>query len=257
MSKRDMDESEILTGGNSNQVMRQGQTVLRQTGAWSPFVHQLLRYLTTSGFNQSPVLLEVSDGQERLTFFEGDVGNYPLKPYMQTDAILIEAAQLLRRFHDLTQQFVIPDNSEFFLPVDSAASYEVICHNDFAPYNCVFKDGHIAGIIDFDTVGPGTRIWDIAYAVYRFVPLTNDAHTLDCGWQPTPDRLHRLKLFCDSYGLDNENREILAATVIQRLEALVSYMTRTSSNLEHIPLYQADMDYLRENQNLFTSAIKS
>jgi phosphotransferase family enzyme len=250
-----MDETEILTGGNSNQVVRQGQTVLRQTGVWSPFVHNLLRYLTAAGFNQSPVLLEANGTQERLTFFEGDVGNYPLKPYMQTDAILLEAAQLLRRFHDLTQKFTVPPGSKFFLPVDSAAAYEVTCHNDFAPYNCVYKDGHIVGIIDFDTAGPGTRVWDIAYAVYRFVPLTNDAHTLDCGWQPIPNRVHRLKLFCDAYGLNADSREILIATVIQRLEALVSYMTRTASNPEHIPLYVADMDYLRENQGIFSAAI--
>ncbi|MEO8611406.1 MAG: aminoglycoside phosphotransferase family protein [Chloroflexota bacterium] len=252
-----MGDSEILTGGNSNQVMRQGQTVVRQTGAWSPFVHALLRYLMAADFKESPVLLESSDTQERLTFFEGDVGNYPLMPYMQSDAILVEAAQLLRRFHDLTRQFVIPPDSEFFLHVDSAAAYEVICHNDFAPYNCVFKDEHIAGIIDFDTAGPGMRVWDVAYAVYRFVPLTNDAHTLDCGWEPIPDRARRLKLFCDAYGLNSDGREILIATVIRRLEAMVSYMTRTSSNLEHIPLYQADMDYLRENQSLFSEAIKS
>ena len=251
-----MGESETLTGGNSNHVLRQGQTVLRQTGAWSPFVHQLLRYLTAAGFNQSPVLLESSDSQERLTFFEGEVGNYPLKPYMQSDAILMEVAQLLRRFHDLTQQFVIPPDSEFFLPVDPTAGYEVICHNDFAPYNCVFTDNHIVGIIDFDTAGPGARVWDIAYAVYRFVPLTNDAHTLDCGWQPIPDRPHRLKLFCDMYGLNAESREALIGTVIQRLEAVVNYMTRTASNLEHIPLYSADLEYLRENQGLFTEAVK-
>jgi thiamine kinase-like enzyme len=252
-----MDDSETLTGGNSNQVRRQGQTVLRKTGAWSPFVHELLRNLSEKGFKESPVLLEANDEQERLTFFEGDVGNYPLKPYMQSDAILVEAAQLLRRFHDLTHWFYVPEDAQFMLPVDPNASCEVICHNDFAPYNCVFNDGHIVGIIDFDTAAPGMRVWDIAYAVYRFVPLTNYAHTRDCGWEPIPDRGRRLKLFCDAYGLDDGRRKILMPTVIQRLEAMVIYMIRTSSNPEHIPLYEADLDYLRANQSLFSKAISS
>jgi hypothetical protein len=251
-----MDESEVLTGGNSNQVFRQGQTVVRKTGVWSPFVHALLRYLTAAGFNQSPVLLDSSDTHERLTFFEGDVGNYPLKPYMKTDAILVEAAQLLRRFHDLTSQFVVPPEAQFFLPVDPTAVHDVICHNDFAPYNCVFDGEHLIGIIDFDTAGPGTRVWDIAYAVYRFVPLTNDAHTRDCGWEPIPDRGRRLKLFCDAYGLDGARRKVLMPTVIQRLQAMVDYMTRTASNPEHIPLYMADMDYLHENQTTLMTDIE-
>lgn len=253
MDERD---AEILTGGNSNQVFRQGRTVVRKTGAWSPFVHALLRYLTAAGFEQSPVLLDSSDSQERLTFFDGVVGNYPLKPYMQTEAVLVEAAQLLRKFHDLTRDFIIPTDAQFFLAVDPNMPHEVICHNDFAPYNLVFQDGHIAGVIDFDTVAPGTRVWDMAYAVYRFAPLTNDSHTRDSGWEPMPDRARRLKLFCDSYRLDAAGRDVLVDTVVKRLEAMVAYMRRTGSNPEHIPLYEADMQYIHDNAPIFTRAIQ-
>ena len=72
-----MPESERLPGGNSNQVVRQGDTVVRNTGPWSPFVHQLLQHLTANGFHESPVLLETTGDQERLTFIAGEVGNYP------------------------------------------------------------------------------------------------------------------------------------------------------------------------------------
>jgi thiamine kinase-like enzyme len=248
-----MTQAEILTGGNSNQVVKEGETVVRRTGAWSPFVHALLRHLTAAGFTESPVLLASGDGQERLSFIGGEVGNYPLKPYMQTDEMVVEAAKLLRRYHDLTQNFVIPADANFMLPLDSGTPREVICHNDFAPYNCVFRDGHLAGIIDFDAAAPGSRVWDIAYAVYRFAPLTNDAHTRDCGWEGIPDRAARLKIFCDSYGL--EDRAALIPTVIRRLESLVDYMRRTSSNPEHIPLYLNDIDYIREHEGGFTGAL--
>ena len=233
-----------LAGGNSNQVFKQGQTVVRQTGAWSPFVHALLGYLTAHGFTESPVLLEATPTHERLSFIAGEVGNDPLKPHMQSDGMVIEAAQLLRRFHDLTADFVIPPDAQFLLPTQSP--HEVICHNDFAPYNLVFQGEHIVGMIDFDAAAPGNRLWDIAYAVYRFAPLVTDAHCLAMGWQHVPDRQARLMLFCDAYGL--ENRVPLIETVIRRIEALVRYMQATASNLEHIPIYLADLEYIRTHQ---------
>jgi hypothetical protein len=248
-----MDKPESLKGGNSNQVLREGQTVLRKTGLWSPFVHELLTYLTANGFKESAVLLETSSSHERLSFLEGEVGHYPLKTFMQSDDILIESARLLRRFHDLTASFPIPANAQFLLPVENLEDYEVICHNDFAPYNCVFKDNRLAGIIDFDTAAPGKRLWDIAYAVYRFAPLVTDTHCLSMGWKTVPNRIERLKVFCDSYGL--EDRSTLIETVIQRIEALVRYMTEHSSNLEHIPIYLDDLRYLRENRDTFTHGI--
>lgn len=248
-----MDESESLTGGNSNQVKRQGNTVIRQQGAWSPFVHQLLQFLKAKGFTESPQLLDTTATTETLTYIEGDVGNDPLQPDMLTDTIVIEAAQLLRKFHDITQDFVIPTDAQFFLPLKPNEIHDVICHNDFAPYNCVFKDGHIIGIIDFDTASPATRIWDIAYAVYRFIPLMTDAHCLEMGWQTPPDRLVRLRLFCDAYGL--ENRTTLIETVIQRIEALLDYMCKNASNEAHIPFYLEDIAYIQANQRQFEDAL--
>ena len=241
-----MDQPEILKGGNSSQVIKEENTVVRNTGAWSPFVHALLKHLKEAGFKEAPELIETTADKERLTYIEGEVGNYPLKPYMQSDDMLVEAARLLRRFHDLTVEFVKQSVS---------ASAEVICHNDFAPYNCVFESGHLVGIIDFDTASPGNRVWDMAYAVYRFVPLTNDLHSLDCGWNPIPDREARLKLFCEAYGLALEDRDKLIVTVQERLHSLVDYMERNSANLEHIPLYINDLKYIADNEILFTEAI--
>jgi hypothetical protein len=247
-----MSEQEVLTGGNSNRVIKEGNTVVRNAGASAPFVHALLQYLTAAGFKESPRFVETIDDKERLTYFEGDVGNYPLKAYMQSDSILIEAAQLLRRFHDLTQHFVLPPEVS---PPKPSSAHEVICHNDFAPYNCVFQGEHLAGVIDFDTATFGSRVWDVAYVVYRFVPLTNDSHSRDCGWSPIPDRLARLKLFCDSYGLAPDDRDKLMDTVQLRLQALMDYMNAIGTNLEHIPLYAYDLQYIAENQKQFTEAI--
>lgn len=241
----------ILKGGNSNRVIKEGCTILRSTGAWSPFVHQLLQHLTAAGFTKSPVFIEQVGEQERLSFSAGEVGNDPLKPYMQTDQSLTEAAQLLRRFHDCTENFALPPDAVFMLPVSTP--HEVICHNDFAPYNCVYRDGHLVGIIDFDTAGPGTRLWDIAYAVYRFVPLASDEHCRNLGWKPIPDRQARLKLFCDAYGL--ADRAGLVELVQMRLQALVDFMRSRSLNQDHLPVYLQDMQYIANHAHEFTAVI--
>lgn len=250
-----MDKSENLVGGNSNQVKKEGQTVIRKTGKWSPFVHSLLQYLTANGFQESPVFIESEGDSERLSYIAGDVGNDPLQPDMLSDNVVIEAAKLLRKFHDVTQNFVVPTDAQFLLPVASVTDYEVICHNDFAPYNCIFQKGRIVGIIDFDTAAPAKRIWDIAYTVYRFVPLMTDSHCHDMGFQTLPNRQQRLKLFCDAYDL--VDRTSLIETVIQRIEALIHFMRETQSNLDHLSFYREDLAYIRKNQQAFYEAIRA
>ncbi|MEV4013459.1 phosphotransferase [Nonomuraea angiospora] len=91
-----------------------------------------------------------------------------------TDDALTAVGALLRDYHDATLGFPAdPDLSWYFPPVGPA---EVICHGDVATYNCVFRDGLPVAFIDFDTAHPGPRIWDVAYAAYRFVSLSDPRH---------------------------------------------------------------------------------
>lgn len=246
-------EPQVLHGGNSNEVFLQNNTVIRKTGIWSPFIHQLLQYLTANGFDKSPIFIESNDTEERVSYIDGEIGHYPLKSYMMTDDMLIEAAKLLRQFHDITQNFIVPYGAKFFSPSLKQHPEEVICHNDFAPYNLVFREEHIAGIIDFDTAAPATRIWDIAYAVYRFAPLATDDHCRDMGWQTIPNRAQRLRLFCQSYQLDNSTD--LIDTVIKRLSTLIQFIQESNNNLEHIPLYERDISYIENNKANFETAL--
>src|SRR6266540_2838998 len=49
--------------------------------------------------------------------------------------------------------------------------HEVICHNDWAPYNALFREHEPVVMLDWDSAGPGTRAWDVARSAYTWVPL--------------------------------------------------------------------------------------
>jgi len=47
----------------------------------------------------------------------------------------------------------------------------VICHGDIGPYNTIHVANKAVALIDFERAAPGPRIWDLAFAVYRFAGL--------------------------------------------------------------------------------------
>ncbi|GAA3109195.1 hypothetical protein GCM10010520_62170 [Rhizobium viscosum] len=100
------------------------------------------------------------------------------------DAQLAAAVRLLRRFHDAT--------SDFPLVRDMGA--EVMCHNDWGPPNAVFRDHLPCGMIDFDTLAPGLRLWDLGYFAFVWLDLGNDDYTGD-------EQIRRLEVVAQAYGL--------------------------------------------------------
>jgi Ser/Thr protein kinase RdoA (MazF antagonist) len=149
-----------LTGGwVTTGVVRVGETVRRPTGSSTPFIHALLRHLEDLGFDGAPRLLGV-DEQEReiLTFLDGEVPS-DCRAMVWDDQQLAAVARLLRRFHDATAG------------TELAGSDEVVCHNDFGPWNLVWRQGLPAAIIDFDQAHPGERLDDLGYALWKHLNL--------------------------------------------------------------------------------------
>jgi hypothetical protein len=60
--------------------------------------------------------------------------------------------------------------------------------------------------IDWDGAGPGSRLWDLGYAVAGFVPLAP-------GGDPATDG-PRMRALADGYGLDAGQRRDLPALLI-------------------------------------------
>lgn len=196
-----MDETEIvLSGGNVNAaVVRVGDTVRRVANTWSETVHGLLRHLEAQGFEDCPRFLGMDiQGREILSYFEGEVG---FMPYLwEGDEPLIMAARLLRRYHDATVGY-LPKNAQWQCVYPDVPQPEVICHNDFAPYNLVCRNKRPIAIIDFDTAAPGLRLRDIAYAVYWFAPLSFGGELCELSLSDRDNGSRRLHLFCETYGI--------------------------------------------------------
>lgn len=234
-----MDE-EILTGGNISTVVRVGDTVRRTAGPWTAAVHRLLSTLREAGVTEVPQPLGFDEqGREVLSFLPGVVGNYPLPNWVWSSTILREAGALLRRVHDASVPLA---RAHMQWQMATHEPIEVVCLNDFAPYNMVFQEGHITGLIDFDAASPGPRIWDLAYLAYRLVPLGEytDEHA-----PGEDDRLQRLDALIHSYGYDFDQAAVLRAAA-DRMEDLALFTDRRAVATgrrdfeEHAALYRRD-----------------
>jgi len=215
---------ELALGGNLQDAVRIGDTVHRRAGPWTPAVHALLRYLEHAGFPAPRIVGMDTRGREVLHYIEGEAHNgttEPLPRALLADELLISAAKLLRRYHDAVAEFRPPPNARWRLIAPTR--YEVICHNDWTPWNALLRGGRVEVMLDWDLAGPGTRVWDVANAAYAWVPLIALSHLA-----PTlSEQIRRLRLFVDSYGLRDRSEVLL--TMRTRLEHVSAVITREAA----------------------------
>jgi Ser/Thr protein kinase RdoA (MazF antagonist) len=132
-----------------------------------------------------------------------------------SDELVASVGRLLRSYHDATVDFIGQGIVGWQLP--TVDPVEVICHNDVAPYNCVTRAGVAVAFIDFDTAAPGPRSWDLAYALYRFGMLSEDAGNVG-------DQGRRMQLLLDGYDASPAVRAAAIRSISARLGALVDWM---------------------------------
>ena len=217
------DQAEVaIHGGNTNTVVRVGDTVRRTAGAWTPTVHALLRHLEATGFDAAPRALGLdAQRREMLTFIEGTTVTYPMPSFVWADATLADVGRMLRRYHDLTVDFSTSE-AQWRPYARDPGSPEVICHSDWGPYNAIFRSGQLVAMVDWDFARPGSRLSDLAYAAYTWVPMQRPE---DYAWQGAVDvagQGRRLRLLCDAYGLDD--RSSLLPALRERLTRLADWV---------------------------------
>jgi Phosphotransferase enzyme family len=232
-------------------AVRVGDTVRRAAGGWTESVHDLLRHVRARGLEwiPEPRGRDALD-REVLEFIEGEVPSYPMPDWVWDDAALVAAARLLRRYHDATVDFPRADRS-WQLPAHGPD--EVICHNDFAPYNFVFRGRVLHGVIDFDTASPGPRAWDLAYLAYRLVPLAGPGNR-DALASSDRSRAARLRHLCAAYGGGVTPAAVLALAP-ERLDELAVFTAARAGDgggaelRSHVGVYRADASHVREHRS--------
>ncbi len=205
-----------LPGGvaNAGEVVRVGDTVRRPPGAHADSIASLLAFLRDRGFDGAPERRGVDErGREMLTFIPGRVPLPPFPPWSTSEQALESVAQLLRRFHDATIDFVHANATWSQAFTDPTGAAEVMCHNDVCPENVVFSGRRAIALLDFDFVAPGRRIWDVARTLRMWAPLSAPSHRVN--HPATLDALTRTTLLCRAYGISQQDAAMFVATVEQ------------------------------------------
>jgi aminoglycoside phosphotransferase (APT) family kinase protein len=124
-------------------------------------------------------------------------------------------------------------------------------------WNFVFDGSEVVGIIDWDTIRPSNRRWDLAYAAHQFVPFHPRAWLEPFGWTEEPDRARRLRLFCAAYGLGVEPAELVdlaglrllghAANIEQQVKA-GNPAFALHRDEDHVGGYRAAVAYILANR---------
>jgi Ser/Thr protein kinase RdoA (MazF antagonist) len=204
----------VLTGGNAGErVVRVGATVRKPATA---AVQALLEHLHVAGFTAAPKT-HGRDTQDRLIleYVPGQIAERGA-PLSQPE--LGRLGALIRELHDAIKTFDPPVDARWDVLLKPDRE-ELICHNDLAPWNLV-RDGDRWVFIDWDGAGPGSALWDLAYAAQSFVPM-------QAGGDPDNDG-PRLRALIDGYGLDEQPRRELPALMATRTKAMYELLRSAS-----------------------------
>lgn len=229
-------------------AVRVGATVRRTAGAWSPTIQRLLGHLRSQGIDWVPRPLGTdAAGRDSLSYIPGEVAQYPLPGWIWADSVLVEVTTRLEQLHRAGAGFD-RTGAVWRFPVRQPA--EVVCHNDFAPYNMIFADRRLTGVIDWDTASPGPRVWDAAYLAYRMVPLADPANT-DAIATDLTERARRLRLLCDTYGHGMHPARVLT-TAVERLVDLAAFTSGLADAgrpdlYSHVDLYLRDARWVESH----------
>jgi hypothetical protein len=212
-------EVALPKGDVTEGVVRIGDTVRRPRQQQSAFVAAYLEHLDRVGFAGAPRFLGVDDrGRDVLDFVAGDVPGAPPEAWACTDEVVVGVARLVRALHDASAGWEPPPELPWFgrdrvgpdLPPKLAAlpgPPELVAHCDVTPQNVVFRDGRPVALVDFDLARPTRRVLDVLNTAMWWVPLQDPVDRPPA--LTDADAAPRLRLFLDSYGLPDGDRDEL------------------------------------------------
>lgn len=212
MSGAESPPVQVLTGGHvSGEVVRIGDTVRKPATRATPAVHAFMAHLAQRVPEVgAPLGTEgpgTNAGRQVLTWAPGrtqhEIG-------LLAPDELHRVGDLVARLHRAAADFVPAPEAAWEVAIRPDG--ENLCvHHDLAPWNLVV-DGNRWRVIDFDGAGPGTALWDLAYAVHGFVGIQPDA---DPG-----EIAVRIAAIVDGYGLARADRQRLVPMLARRTAAM-------------------------------------
>ena len=224
-SQKELQPEIPLVGGQLTPgIVRVGNTVRRPSKDNAAFIHNLLLFLESQDFPFAPRFLGMdSRGRDILSYLEGET--WLDSGSGLSDELLVQAARAIRHYHDLT--------------VGSRLSqgHEIVAHHELGPHNTIFQDGHLVGFIDWDTAAPGTRLRDLANAIYHYVDVSHWAN------QTAAEQARRIHLMCAAYGWDDP------LAIINDFEADLQQALRNHEQAGHagaIKIFAEEVDWMRQ-----------
>jgi len=162
-------------------------------------------------------------GREILSYLEGEI--WPDSGSGLSDDQLEQAARAIRRYHDATVGSSLAQGSE------------IVAHHDLGPHNTIFQDGHLVGFIDWDDAAPGTRLRDLANAVYNYVDVSHWSN------QEANEQARRIRLMCVAYGWNDP------ITLVNDFEADLQQALRNHEQAGRagaIKIFAQEVDWMRK-----------
>ena len=226
-----MKEIPLQFGMVSNAV-QVGNTIHRDTGAWTPTIHTLLAFLNDNGFTEAPKVLGFDEkGREVLQFIEGEEASRPWPQTLCTGNGIAQAGKLLRKYHDTVVDFKPPNNAVWRLGKIKKKPSQIIRHGDLGPWNFIWHVDMLTGLIDWDFAYPGERIDDLAQMAYYFVPLRGEEGWREAGFKLRPNFKSRLNALVTSYGMFSVD-ELLESVVLQQQQEQKLVIAKSDQGIE-------------------------
>jgi Phosphotransferase enzyme family len=244
-----------LTGGNlTHRVVRIDDTVRKPATAATPSIEAFLTHLNAAGFSAAPKTLGRDGLNRHVTEYIPGKLRSTLPP--MTHLELTRIGRLIREFHDISESFIPPGDAQWNVAIPPDRE-DLIIHHDLAPWNLI-QNGDRWVFIDWDNSGPGSRLWDLAYAAIGFVPFESKG-------LPSRDT-PRLRALVDGYAFNREQREQLPQLIVSRarsMHALLVEGHRTGQqpwsrlyDEGHANYWGPAADYIEQHLDVWTKALK-
>jgi Ser/Thr protein kinase RdoA (MazF antagonist) len=168
-------DPEVLQDRADRPVLRVGDRVRHPSQPWSASVQALLAHLRDAGFTEAPQPFGVTPDGDEVAFIPG-VGGDDACLLVDSDSAVAAVGDLLRRYHEAVAGWRPRASVSWFdgsAGTGSSTSSDtgsrlgdtLVCHGDVGPWNLVWRDGRIVGLIDWEHAHVSTRTSDIAYAL--------------------------------------------------------------------------------------------